>query len=103
MITATEEQTENWSDYSSCSDISSSYLLRSATVFEGENDGLLTPDSVKWGNFRGVYQGAGRRGISHCDEIDMRRRPLVLKTGDRTLDILEFYTEIVSELANKGY
>ena len=72
-------------------------------ILEGKNDGLLTPDSVKWGNFRGVYQGAGRRGISHCDEIDMRRRPLVLKTGDRTLDILEFYTEIVSELANKGY
>ena len=72
-------------------------------ILEGKNDGLLTPDSVKWGNFRGVYQGAGRRGISHCDEIDMRRRPLILKIGDRTLDILDFYTEIVSELANKGY
>ena len=39
-------------------------------IWEGENDGLLTPDSVKWGNFKGIYRGNGRRGISHCDEID---------------------------------
>ena len=41
---------------------------------EGKSDGLLTPDSVKWENFRGIYTGTTNRGISHCDEVDIRRR-----------------------------
>lgn len=70
---------------------------------EGENDGLLTPEAVKWGNFRGVYRGAGRRGISHCDEIDLRRRPLSKTGGDGISDIVDFYIELVSELAAQGF
>lgn len=67
-------------------------------LIEGENDGLLTPESVKWGNFKGIYRGVGRRGISHCDEIDMRRRPLTKKTGEGISDIIEVYQEIVDTL-----
>ena len=66
---------------------------------EGENDGLLTPEAVKWGNFRGVYRGTGRRGISHCDEVDMRRRPLSKRPGDGVSDMVDFYVEVVSGLA----
>lgn len=69
---------------------------------EGENDGLLTPDAVKWGNFKGVYSGAGKRGISHCDEVDMRRRPLSKKQGDGVADILDIYKEIASDLTKLG-
>jgi len=69
---------------------------------EGANDGLLSPDSVKWGDFKGVYHGAGRRGISHCDEVDMRRKPLSKISGDGVSDILDIYKEIVSGLAEKG-
>jgi len=72
-------------------------------VIEGENDGLLTPEAVKWGDFRGVYRGNGRRGISHCDEIDMRRRSLSKKSGTGISDIVDFYIEVVSELAEKGF
>lgn len=43
---------------------------------EGENDGLLTPKSAIWGELHGIFRGNGRRGISHADEVDMRRRPL---------------------------
>ena len=71
-------------------------------MVEGENDGLLTPEAVKWGNFRGVYRGIGKRGISHYDEIDMRRRPLSKTPGDGISDIVDFYMEIVSELAEQG-
>lgn len=71
--------------------------------FEGENDGLLTPDSTKWTNFRGVYRGNSRRGISHCDEVDLRRRRFTKRQGDGISDITLFYLNIVSELAERGF
>lgn len=70
--------------------------------FEGENDGLLSPKSVQWANFRGVYRGNGRRGISHSDVVDLRRHRLTRKTGDGVSDITELYIEIVRELKEKG-
>lgn len=70
---------------------------------EGENDGLVTPDSAKWGEFRGVFTGVGRRGISHCDEVDMRRRPLAKKEGNGVRDILDLYADIARGLIEKGY
>lgn len=69
---------------------------------EGENDGLLPPEMVKWGQFRGVCRGIGHRGISHLDQIDFRRKPLALRHGEITLDILAFYQKIVEELAERG-
>ncbi len=70
---------------------------------EGPNDGLLPPEAVKWGDFRGVYTGLGRRGISHCDEIDLRRRPLTRKSGDGISDMVEFYKTVIQDLIEKGY
>ncbi|MDE5742159.1 MAG: hypothetical protein K2H90_06890 [Oscillospiraceae bacterium] len=67
---------------------------------EGENDGLLAPRAVRWTNFKGVYRGGGRRGISHCDEVDLRRSPVDISGGG---DITDFYLEIISELKNKGF
>lgn len=69
---------------------------------EGDNDGLLTPDSVKWTNFRGVYSASGRRGVSHLDEIDIRRTPVCVKTNDSSLDIIDFYINIAKELEDRG-
>lgn len=70
---------------------------------EGENDGLLPVESVKWGNFRGTYCGAGNRGISHLDEIDLRRRPFPGRHTEGITDIVDFYIEMVSELAERGF
>ena len=70
---------------------------------EGENDGLLTPESVKWGDFKGVFKGVGRRGISHCDEVDMRRRPFSKKIGDGVSDITDLYKDIVMDLQSRGF
>lgn len=72
-------------------------------LVEGENDGLLTPDAVRWGDFRGVYRGVTNRGISHCDEVDFRRRPLTSKKGEGVSDITDFYVELVRDLARKGF
>lgn len=70
---------------------------------EGENDGLLTPRSVKWGNFRGVYTGNTHRGISHLDEIDLRRRPFTRRKGGNISDIVSFYSELVRDLRGMGF
>lgn len=72
-------------------------------LFEGENDGLLTPDSVKWTNFKGVCRGVGNRGISHCDEVDMRRSKLSRKKGNGVSDIVDVYKGIVNDLYNLGF
>ncbi len=72
-------------------------------LFEGENDGLLTPEAVKWSNFRGVYRSNGKRGISHCDEVDMRRRPFTKKAGNCVSDIVDFYTDVATELTKNGF
>jgi len=71
--------------------------------YEGESDGLLSPRAVKWGNFRGIYKSNGRRGISHCDEVDLRRRRFTKKTGDGISDITEIYLKIYEDLCNMGF
>lgn len=71
--------------------------------FDGENDGLLSPESVKWANFRGVVTGVGNRGISHCDEVDMRRMKLSSKQGSGVADISDFYVGIAKELEQMGF
>ena len=72
-------------------------------MIEGENDGLLTPRAVKWANFRGHFTSATGRGISHCDEVDLRRRPFTGKKLDGITDIVDFYRDIAEELRLMGY
>jgi triacylglycerol lipase len=64
---------------------------------EGENDGLVSVESAKWGEFKGVLRNKYRRGISHADIVDFRRADY------REFGVLEKYVEIVSELKNRGY
>lgn len=71
--------------------------------FDGENDGLLSPKSVKWTNFKPIVTGANNRGVSHCDEIDMRRRKLFVNTDVGVVDIVDLYVIIARELENKGF
>lgn len=94
------------------SDITMLIPWLTVNCFEGENDGLLSPSAVIRGEFRGVCKGSGKRGISHCDEIDMRRRgfPLTIseksnsvKCTDNFADITELYIKIVRDLTEKGF
>ncbi len=73
---------------------------------EGPNDGLVTPKSAAWGEYKGVYTGSGHRGISHCDEVDLRRRRLAkgpCRKQGQVSDITEFYCELVEELKDRGF
>lgn len=72
-------------------------------IMDTENDGLLTPDAVKWGDFKGIVRSNSFRGISHGDEIDFRRKPFCKKTGDGVSDILELYSKIADDLEEMGF
>ena len=65
--------------------------------FDGENDGLVSADSARWGRFRGELRGKGRRGISHGDVVDMRRMDI------KDVNIRELYIGLVRELKDMGF
>ena len=64
---------------------------------EGANDGLVSVESAKWGEFRGVFSNQRLRGISHGDIIDLTRQDY------RSFDVLETYVRIVAELKERGF
>jgi triacylglycerol lipase len=64
----------------------------------GDNDGLVSVASSKWGNFRGALTGAWwRGGGNHVNECD-----LLLGTNPG-FSAPAFYLDIVKELKTKGY
>lgn len=85
---------------------------------EGDNDGLVSLYSARWGTFRKVFRSSGKRGVSHADEIDMRRKPFARRSDapatdtensgpsvdtDRSNDIVHEYVCIVAELKAMGF
>ncbi|MDR0532246.1 MAG: triacylglycerol lipase [Oscillospiraceae bacterium] len=70
---------------------------------EGRNDGMVTVESAKWGNFRGVIRSNATRGVSHIDEIDGRRMNFPAGAGDGYNDIRVFYMDLVRDLKARGY
>ncbi|MBR1422084.1 MAG: triacylglycerol lipase [Ruminococcus sp.] len=72
-----------------------SYLL--VDHFDGPNDGLVSVDSMVWGESFREYKPEGSRGISHGDMIDLNRENI------DGFDVREAYVELVSQLAKKGY
>jgi len=74
-------------------------------ALSARSDGFLTPEEVQYGEFLGIFTGTGRRGISHCDEVDFRRRRLSRKKPQdehHISDITELYTRLVRELKERG-
>jgi triacylglycerol lipase len=73
-------------------------------LIEGESDGLVTPRSAAWTNFKGVVKSASKRGISHCDGVDMRRRRFTKRVAAGCVsDITDFYLELVRNLKQCGF
>lgn len=85
------------------SDIKLSTANLVVRLIEGENDGLVTVESARWGERFTLLTGCGNRGVSHYDEIDFRRAPLSAKArGSGIADICEVYRQIVTDLAARG-
>lgn len=69
---------------------------------EGENDGLVSLDSARWGEKCTVLRSNGFRGISHLDAIDLRRAPLTRRQGRGVSEICEVYVQILEGLKARG-
>lgn len=64
--------------------------------FDGENDGLVRETAFKWGEKYTLISPSGKRGISHCDMIDLNRENI------EGFDVREFYVKLVSDLKDRG-
>lgn len=66
-------------------------------LFDGANDGLVSVESMKWGEKFVLLEPSGKRGISHGDVIDLNRENI------KGFDVREFYVKAVQELKEKGF
>ena len=64
--------------------------------FDGDNDGLVSADSFEWGEKYTLLKPTGKRGISHCDIIDLNRENV------QGFDVREFYVDLVNDLKERG-
>lgn len=74
--------------------LSLGYLL--VKKHEGDNDGLVSIASARWGNDLGLLT-AGKKGISHGDMIDLTRKNI------KDFDVSEFYVQIIAKLKAMGF
>lgn len=65
--------------------------------FDGECDGLVSLDSMKWGSHFICPDVPGSRGISHGDMIDLNRENIP------GFDVREFYVKLVHDLKEMGF
>lgn len=73
-------------------------------LIEGENDGLVSVESARWGETFVLLTGTGKRGVSHYDEIDFRRSSFPIRiNGDRASDICDVYRKIATDLIGLGF
>ena len=98
------------------------YLIIKA--WEGENDGIVALSSTRYGcvdNFKGILCTPVRRGVSHDDVVDARRRPFLRKAQVKegypahgqpaattspyvmVNNIPDFYVSLVAALKASGY
>ena len=73
-------------------------------LFDGDNDGLVSPDSARFGQFQGVLESPRRAGISHSDLVDAKGSCFTQeKQPGRISEICEFYRDVVAGLKEKGF
>ena len=65
---------------------------------EGANDGLVSVESAKWGNFRGVEDAAFYS--AGCDHLNIIGMPFGITPG---FDEEEFFVELAADLKSRGY
>ena len=66
--------------------------------YEGDNDGLVSVTSAKWGNFRGVIEGDWWSG--GVDHLNIVGQLFGVTPG---FDAPDFFVGIVKDLKNRGY
>lgn len=72
------------------------YTYHLVKYFDGPNDGLVSENSMRWGENSVFLTAKGKRGISHGDMIDLNRENIP------GFDVREFYVSLVSDLRERG-
>lgn len=67
------------------------------SITEGENDGLVSVDAMKWGESFRFIKVEGKRGVTHADVIDLN------KDNIDGFDVREFYVQLIANLKNEGF
>ena len=70
---------------------------RFVKLFDGENDGLVSLESMAWGQRCLEIRVKGKRGVSHGDVIDLNRENIP------DFDVREFYVDLVRDLKERGF
>ncbi len=65
--------------------------------YDGENDGLVSVESMKWGEKFHFIKVNGNRGVTHADVIDLNRENI------EGFDVREYFVQLVAELKNTGF
>lgn len=65
--------------------------------FDGANDGLVSVESARFGEYFTLLTTPKGRGISHGDMIDLNRENIL------GFDVREFYVHLVCDLKEKGF
>ena len=65
---------------------------------EGPNDGLVSVESAKWGDYKGIPLDDTRGVISHADIVGLGEFSEVY-----LFDVEKFYLELLNSLKNMGY
>ena len=64
-------------------------------TIDGNNDGLVYEESMKWGNYLGTILTHSSKGVSHGDMIDLTRKNII------DFDVCEYYVNLVKDLKDK--
>lgn len=66
---------------------------------EGKNDGLVSIESAKWGEFQGIMQDENCKSVSHADMIGITR----IVGGTSKFDHNKYIAGILNRLKGMGY
>jgi len=73
-------------------------LARILYSIEGKNDGLVSIESAKWGEYNGLIRSASSKTISHADIINLQQFSSV-----KDFSAPWFFANIIHELKLKGF
>ncbi len=73
-------------------------LARLLYTVDGKNDGLVSIQSAKWGNYRGLIQSEDCDSVSHLDMVGLNTF-----TGVKAFDYKKWLANLVNDLKHRGF
>ncbi|MBK7138678.1 MAG: hypothetical protein IPH74_06510 [Bacteroidetes bacterium] len=78
------------------------FLWRSLAGFlfisDGKNDGLVSVESAKWGDFKGIIKTEEAPSLNHADQVGLFRF-----SGNPAFKATRFYADLLKDLKKSGF